>query len=365
MVSMQDYINSIKSNTINNSKDFEDKTKSQSSFVIPNIAPKNDSFEKEDNKIDTSNDKKIDKKKVFKIGAIIAGIGLAILAFLKRKQISSALSNLFSKKKPLEPPTPPQNIPTSNIPNSKTSPTIPASKSTQITEPKVNPDIGAKKPTEQINQGIQKNTGKIIKEIPKPTFGDNPTIEEKQQYTSKVLEYINTTEDQDAIIQALDKIQQYGTADDLERINANVWMTAKEPLIVKLSQTIGQIGGKDADIQLVDYMRPLISKLSCDSYVEVFKAATKLSISYDGKIYDELISHLNNIPSDKNGNFTEALTEMLISVGKKEYISMLDDYLRNYGYVNDFMNKGQKTPQAVLDVIDKVRVGLENKDKEN
>ena len=184
---------------------------------------------------------------------------------------------------------------------------------------------------------------------------------EQQQYISKVIEFINSTEDQDAIIQALDKIQQYGTADDLERINANVWMTAKEPLIVKLSQTIGQIGGKDADIQLVDYMRPLISKLSCDSYVEVFKAATKLSISYDGKIYDELISHLNNIPSDKNGNFTEALTEMLISVGKKEYISQLDDYLRNFSYVNDFMNKGQKTPQAVLDVIDKVKVGLKSK----
>ena len=62
MVSMQDYMNSIKSNTINNSANFEDKSKSQNSFVVPNIASKNDSFEKEDNKVDTSNDKKIDKK---------------------------------------------------------------------------------------------------------------------------------------------------------------------------------------------------------------------------------------------------------------------------------------------------------------
>ena len=66
MVSMQDYMNSIKSNTINNSANFEDKSKSQNSFVVPNIASKNDSFEKEDNKVDTSNDKKIDKKRYLK-----------------------------------------------------------------------------------------------------------------------------------------------------------------------------------------------------------------------------------------------------------------------------------------------------------
>lgn len=184
---------------------------------------------------------------------------------------------------------------------------------------------------------------------------------EKQQYISKVLEFINSTEDQDSIIQALDKIQQYGTADDLERINANVWMTSEEPLVVKLSQTVGKIGRKDIDdYQLIDYVVPS-SKLSCDGYTEVFKAVSKLSSSYSDKEYDKLIYHLNNIPHDKNGNFTEALTEMLISVGKKEYISQLDDYLRNFSYVNDFMNKGQKTPQAVLDVIDKVKVGLQAK----
>ena len=66
MISMQDYINSLKPSSVNNSVNFEDKTKSQNSFVIPNIASKNDSFEKEDNKIDASNNKKIDKKRYLK-----------------------------------------------------------------------------------------------------------------------------------------------------------------------------------------------------------------------------------------------------------------------------------------------------------
>ena len=69
MMSMQDYINNVKSNVVNSPANFEDKTKSHNSFVIPNMVCGNDSFEKKDIKIDTNSgknlNKKIDKKKIF------------------------------------------------------------------------------------------------------------------------------------------------------------------------------------------------------------------------------------------------------------------------------------------------------------
>ena len=358
MVSIQDYINATKMNNGNTFIDFEDKAKSMKYNSILNSTSKSDTFEKKGDKDNLVGDKenpdnKIGKKKIVKIGAIIAGVALAMVAFLKRKQIGEFLSNLFHKKSP-EPPVPP----TDNISSKAKTPPAPFSK------PNVNPNVDTAKPTDKTNKRWQENIKKIEKEIPKPKFGDNPTILEKQQYTSKVVEYINSTEDQDLIMQALDKIQQYGTPEDLEKINAYVWTRAKDPLVVKLSQTVGKIGGENADIQLLDYMRPL-SELSCDTYAEVFKVATDLSISYGGfrqcQLYDEFLSHLNKIPTDKNGKFTKALTDMLISVGKKEYIPQLDKYLRNYNYINEFMNKGEKTPQVVLDVINKVRAGIEAK----
>lgn len=191
MVSMQDYINSIKSNAVNNSVNFEDKIKSQNSFVMSNMASKNDSFEKKDNNVDTSKDNKIDKNKVFKIGVIIAGIGLAILAFLKRKQIISALSNLFNKKQPPEPPTPPQNPPTSNIPNSKTPPAAPSSapitKPVQTPEPiiqggsKAQPDVKIN-PTDDTSKTVQKGVNAASKKIESnPTLAEYTALDEKWQ----------------------------------------------------------------------------------------------------------------------------------------------------------------------------------------
>ena len=349
MLSIQDYISSIKTADKNNFADCENKTQPQSYNAVQNLSSKNDSFEKEDNK--TNN--KINKKKAFKITAIITGIGLAILAFFKRKQIGELFSNIF-RKKPSQAPTPPNN---DILTNPKTPPATPPTKPTQSLEPKIQPNANVSKPIEEIKNGAQK----IIKEIPVPTFGDNPTILEQQQYVSKVLEYINSIDNQDLIIQALDKIQQYGTAEDLEKINAYVWMYAKEPLIIKLSQTVGLLGRKNIDdVFLLDYVSPT-SKLSYDAYAEVFKAASKICACYDDREYGKLIKHLNNIPFDEKGDFTQTLTELLISVGKKEYISKLGDYLRNFGYVNAFKNKGEKTPQSVLSVIEKVKEGLEKK----
>ena len=63
-----------------------------------------DSFEKKDR-----NNNKI---KIIKFGAILSGISLAILAFIKRKQIGNAISNLIHKKTPdITPSAPSGDIP--------------------------------------------------------------------------------------------------------------------------------------------------------------------------------------------------------------------------------------------------------------
>ena len=188
MVSMQDYMNSIKNradinqNAYKKSNSLNDKSFTTSSAASLNLNSKTDSFEKEDDKSNTTNDKKIDKKKIFKIVGIIAGIGLAILAFLKRKQISSALSNLFNKKHPPKPPTPPQNPPTSNIPNPKTPPGAPSStptiKPVQTSKPviqggsKAQPDVKIK-PTDDTSKTVQKGVNAASKKIE-----SNPTLSE-------------------------------------------------------------------------------------------------------------------------------------------------------------------------------------------
>ena len=174
---MQDYINSIKNNQDNRKNIYTNTSPvNNKSTATPNIFSnfEPDSFENEDNRINTSDNKKIDKKKIFKIGAIIAGIGLAVLAFLKRKQIGSALSNLFNKKKPPKPPTPP----TDNIPNPKTPPaappTVPPTKPIQASEPaiqgglKIQPDTDKIKPTGDIRKNASKSAHNRSKDLSNP-----------------------------------------------------------------------------------------------------------------------------------------------------------------------------------------------------
>ena len=116
MLSMQDYINNIKQQNIYNTSSSNVDKQSITSGLSLNL--KSDSFEK--------NDKKINKKKIFKISALITGIVLVVLAFLKRKQIGNILSNLFNKKNSSQPTVPPSN----NIPINPKTPTVEPPKKT-------------------------------------------------------------------------------------------------------------------------------------------------------------------------------------------------------------------------------------------
>ena len=169
-------------------------------------------------------------------------------------------------------------------------------------------------------------------------------------------------QDRDLVNQAIDAINKYGTAEDIDKLHTIAWIYADEPTLVKLVRTTAKLGRLDKgdDTKLQSYITARNHDLSNETYIEIFKALTKLVSGY-GSGYEDLVRFLNKVPTDKDGEYTRVLTETLISLGNEASTKYLDKYKMNFNHVNDFMNKGQETPQAVLDVIDKVKVGLQAK----
>lgn len=155
MLSMQDYINNIKQQNIYNNLNSNIDKQSTTSDLSLNL--KSDSFEKKDNKIN--------KKKIFKIGALITGIVLVVLAFLKRKQIGNILSDLFNKKSSTQSPAPPLN----GVPNNpKTPPIEPPKKPIQAIN-SLTSDINNSKLDNSAEEIIQE-TVQIVSEKTSPTL---------------------------------------------------------------------------------------------------------------------------------------------------------------------------------------------------
>ena len=74
--------------------------------------------------------------------------------------------------------------------------------------------------------------------------------------------------------------------------------------------------------------------------------------------FEDLMRFANRIPTDETGEYTKEYIDMLISVGRKEDIEFLNKYLRNYNHINEFIENKQKTPQVIVDAIEKARQGI-------
>ena len=133
-----------------------------------------------------------------------------------------------------------------------------------------------------------------------------------------------------------------------------------EPVILGINKVVDKLGKKGDDFCVYEYVSRNSYKLSIDTYTQLLKTILKLRENvFTANEFDMLTSNLlEKIPDDKTGEFTEALVKLLTTAGKKEYISILDDYLRNFGRVNKFMQQGQKTPQSIIDVIEKIKAQL-------
>lgn len=183
---------------------------------------------------------------------------------------------------------------------------------------------------------------------------------EKAAYVDSVAQYTKNFKNLEQLNQAIDAIREYGTAEDLEKINYIAWVFADEPTKVNIIKTMGAIGNKETNYaRITNIFINEKNTYSNETYIEAFKTIAKLTDGYGG--YEDLLEFVNKIPNDKDGEFTKTLVDTLIAVGLKEDIDYLDKYLRNYGHVNWFKNKGEETPRIILDTIETIRKELEKK----
>ena len=205
MLSMQDYINNIKQQNIYNNLNSNIDKQSTTSDLSLNL--KSDSFEKKDNKIN--------KKKIFKIGALITGIVLVVLAFLKRKQIGNILSNLFNKKSPTQPPAPPLN----GVPNNpKTPPIEPPKKPIQAIN-SLTSDINNSKLDNSAEEIIQE-TVQIVSEKTSPTLEEYTRL--RKEFNEKLRKLDISDPTRKAAVKKLKEMER-------QMIEQNVSFVSKAP----------------------------------------------------------------------------------------------------------------------------------------
>ena len=183
---------------------------------------------------------------------------------------------------------------------------------------------------------------------------------EQQAYIDSIAQYLKPNDMGDMTDQALDALAKYGTGEDLKKIHGMVWMDADEARTKKIIQTVGAIGRKDVDSYHLALYISGVHNHTNDTYVELFKATKKLFPNFyeRGCNFEDLMRFANRIPTDETGEYTKEYIDMLISVGRKEDIEFLNKYLRNYNHINEFIENKQKTPQVIVDAIEKARQGI-------
>ena len=329
MLTLNDFKNSISNNLSLGINKLEGRLTATN---LNNSKINNDTFESSK---DINSTIKKDKSKPLKISVVILTAMIATIAIIKRKAIGEFLSNL--KKKPQTPPM------QTDIPN----------KPVEI--PQVEP-----KTTKPLTQVLENTSQDIKYELPKPNFGINPTREEQQAYINSIAQYLKPNDMGDMTDQALDALAKYGTGEDLKKIHGMVWMDADEARTKKIIQTVGAIGRKDVDSYHLALYISGVHNHTNDTYVELFKATKKLFPNFyeRGCNFEDLMRFANRIPTDETGEYTKEYIDMLISVGRKEDIEFLNKYLRNYNHINEFIENKQKTPQVIVDAIEKARQGI-------
>ena len=232
MITMQEYINNIR----NPKTTTPLKKEVEVNNIVQNETLKEDKFEKSENK-------KIDKNKIIKIGAVLTSILIAITAFLKRKQIMNFISN-FSKKKEQIPPKP------ASIEPSDVSPA----------------NIQPNKIQHKIQESI----------FPTPKFTSNPNAAQRDEYVDELIKYMNSTPDTKLQLKALKEIEKYGIG-DIDDIST--MMLSEDESVIRETLKIYQKCGTDKDV--FDIIGPIrretIEIKEDETFIEVLKTIQKLA----------------------------------------------------------------------------------------
>ena len=251
MLSMSDYINSVKKNApINNTPAI--KTVPINKNIYSNGAQE-------------SGFNSLNKNKNNKRNAIIAAIGIATIsaiAFIKRKQIKKTLSCLFGKTENITPETV-----KSGTKNNKT--------------------------TAVINNGSKKTAAKTSKEINAenifiPNFGNNPNDAQKAEYIKSIKKYLFVN-DKDTNLKAIEAIGKYGSYEDIDSLST-LLLSNDDEIIQAVSEAYVSINEPMASEVLIAAICGDKHNYKDETYIAILDGLKKLTkFSDETKEEKELI----------------------------------------------------------------------------
>ena len=316
---MQEYINSI--NTLGAKEPLKPNTRQNNIPQKKEI--QQDKFEKQENK-------KQDKNKIIKTGIALTSLVLAGIAFLKRKQISNFISNLF-KKKTL---TPEEYIKTSTSKKVEIKPE--AVNNADIKQVKFEPvktKPAKKEPTEIKPETIAQKRKRLslerakeptkinkpLNEFPTPKFSSNPTIEQRDEYVSELLKYINSTPDTKLQLKGLKEIEKYGiNRDDICHIGTLT--SDNDESIIREALKIYQKHGTndDAFVIIGPIRRSEIDIKEEETFIEVLKTIQKLAHLENETPKDReiILGPVRRLLDNENENIRKMAQETLKKIDK-------------------------------------------------
>lgn len=251
MLSMSDYINSVKKNApINNTPAIKTVPINKNIYSDGTQESGFNSLNKNENK---------------KRNTIIVAIGIAAIsaiAFIKRKQIKKILSCLFGKKENIIPET--------------------AKNST-----KKNKTIVV------INNGSKKTAAKTSKEINAenifiPNFGNNPNDAQKAEYIKSIKKYLFVN-DKDTNLKAIEAIGKYGSYEDIDSLST-LLLSNDDEIIQAVSEAYVSINEPMASEVLIAAICGDKHNYKDETYIAILDGLKKLTkFSDETKEEKELI----------------------------------------------------------------------------
>lgn len=251
MLSMSDYINSVKKNApINNTPAIKTVPINKNIYSDGTQESGFNSLNKNENK---------------KRNTIIVAIGIAAIsaiAFIKRKQIKKILSCLFGKKENIIPET--------------------AKNGT-----KKNKTIVV------INNGSKKTAAKTSKEINAenifiPNFGNNPNDAQKAEYIKSIKKYLFVN-DKDTNLKAIEAIGKYGSYEDIDSLST-LLLSNDDEIIQAVSEAYVSINEPMASEVLIAAICGDKHNYKDETYIAILDGLKKLTkFSDETKEEKELI----------------------------------------------------------------------------
>ena len=166
---------------------------------------------------------------------------------------------------------------------------------------------------EKVEPAIQKPV------FPTPKFTSNPTIQQRDEYVSELLEYMNTTPDTKLQLKALKEIEKYGIKDVDDITNG---LDSIDESVIRQTLRIYQKYGTDKDAYIV--IEPIVIKKikikEEETFIEVLKTIQKLAHLENDTPQDReiILRPVRRLLNHENENIRKMAQETLDKITPKD-----------------------------------------------